>query len=80
ERNIFVTLSIIIVLINRLIVTFIPIITIELQQLFSFISLFLFISAFIILLIPETLPENVRRKRELSSYIKKVKKIKEKYG
>ncbi|MEM1753150.1 MAG: hypothetical protein QXW21_02545 [Candidatus Methanomethylicaceae archaeon] len=79
ERIFYIALSIIIILINRIIIILIPPI-IEIQQLFSFISLFLFISAFIILLIPETLPENVRRKRELSSYIKKVKKIKEKYG
>lgn len=79
ERNIFVTLSIIIVLLNRTMIVLFPTI-IGLQQLFSFISLFLFVSAFIILLTPETLPESIRRKRELSSYIRKVKKIKEKYA
>lgn len=79
ERGIFVTLSIIIVLMNRALIVFVPTI-VGLQQLFSFISLFLFLSAFIILLTPETLPESIRRKKELSSYIRKVKKIKEKYG
>ncbi|MCX8169766.1 MAG: hypothetical protein N3D72_01615, partial [Candidatus Methanomethyliaceae archaeon] len=79
ERTIFVSLSLAIILMNRLLMVIIPPF-VELQQLFSFISFFLFLSAFIIMLLPETLPESIRREKELLLYIKRAKKIKEKYG
>lgn len=46
---------------------------------FSFASLFLFLAVLPLLLAPETLPEKKIRERQLIDYIKRAKRIKEKY-
>ncbi|MEM2105745.1 MAG: MFS transporter [Candidatus Bathyarchaeia archaeon] len=46
---------------------------------FSIASFFLFLAVMPLMFAPETLPERKIRERELKSYIKKAKKIKEKY-
>lgn len=78
ERSYYVAISFIIVVICRLfyLIEF-PLL---IQQIFSFITIFLFLATFVILLLPETLPESIKQKKELEDYIKKVKEIKKKYG
>jgi MFS family permease len=53
--------------------------TIQLNTLFSFASLFLFLAVLPLLYAPETLPEKKIRERELKQYIDKAKKTREKY-
>ena len=53
--------------------------TIQLNTLFSFASLFLFLAVLPLLYAPETLPEKKIRERELKGYIDKAKKTREKY-
>jgi len=78
ERSYYVAISFIIVILCRLfyLIEF-PLL---IQQIFSLITIFLFIATFVILLLPETLPESIKQKKELENYIKKVKEIKKKYG
>lgn len=50
---------------------------VQIDQIFPLTVLFLFIAAVIVLILPETLPDRVMRKKELQDYIQKAKKIKE---
>jgi hypothetical protein len=50
---------------------------VQIDQIFPLTVFFLFIAAVIVLILPETLPDRVMRKKELQGYIQKAKKIKE---
>jgi MFS family permease len=50
----------------------------QVEQIFPLTVLFLFIAAVVMLILPETLPDKVIRKKELQDYLQKAKKIKEK--
>ena len=78
ERSYYVAISFIIVVMCRLF--YLMEFPLLIQQIFSFITIFLFLATFVILLLPETLPESIKQKKELEDYIKKVKEIKKKYG
>jgi MFS family permease len=53
---------------------------IPLSNSFSLASFFLFIAVIPLLFAPETLPEKVLKERELRSYIKRAKKVREKFA
>ncbi|MBM5804697.1 MAG: hypothetical protein FJZ49_01260 [Candidatus Verstraetearchaeota archaeon] len=52
---------------------------IQMEQIFPLTSVFLFVAVFVILLLPETLPDKVMQKKELQNYLQRAKKVKEKY-
>ena len=56
-----------------------PKIEVPITAAFFLASFFLFIAVFPLLYAPETLPEKVIRERELREYVKKAKKLREKY-
>jgi len=53
--------------------------SIPVSSLFSFIAFFLFLAVLPLVYAPETLPEKIMKKRELSLYVEKAKEIAQKY-
>ncbi len=82
ERPFYIAASLVIVLLEILLVDYLRTIGLGLSiaNVFPIASIFLFIAAFVILILPETLPEKVIQNRELKEYIRSAKKIKEKFG
>lgn len=79
ERPIYVGVSIILLFANNLFGLIEPSIYISAPEFFPLVSTLLFLATFVILFLPETLPEKILQKRDLERYLQKVKEIKEKY-
>lgn len=79
ERPVYVGVSIILLFVNNLFELMGTLMYIGILEFFPLVSTLLFLATFIILFLPETLPDRVLQKRELEEYLQKAKEIRENY-
>jgi hypothetical protein len=79
ERPIYVGISVILSFSSTLFELFGTSTYIGILEFFPLVSTLLFLATFIILFLPETLPDRVLQKREMEEYLQKAKEIREHY-